>query len=72
MLQSYGFTIPDDSLRYDEAEGQWVLGEIDWEPLKRTMANGGPESARRIANARSNWVETQWVRDALARVSEPV
>ena len=69
LLQSYGFTIPDPSLHYDDDAKRWVLGEIDWEPLKRTIANGGPDSARRIANARTNWVETQWVRDALDRVS---
>lgn len=71
MLHSYGFKVPDDSLYYDEEAKKWVLGEIDWEPLKRTLAMGGPDSARRIAEARKNWVETQWVRDALDRVSEP-
>jgi ring-1,2-phenylacetyl-CoA epoxidase subunit PaaA len=72
LLHSYNFTIPDDSLHYDQEANKWILGEIDWEPLKRTMANGGPDSARRIADARSNWEQTQWVRDALNRVSEPV
>lgn len=69
MLQSYGFTIPDPDLHYDETEGKWVIGEIDWEPLKRAIANGGPDSARRINNARSNWERTEWVRAALERVA---
>lgn len=69
LLQSYGFTIPDPGLHYDEAEAEWVAGPIDWEPLKATLANGGPDSARRIAEAADNWTRTAWVRDALDAVS---
>ncbi len=65
LLQGYGFKIPDDELRYDEASKKWLTSEIDWEPLKATMRNGGPDSRRRIANASANWSETRWVRDAL-------
>ncbi|MEM7286555.1 MAG: 1,2-phenylacetyl-CoA epoxidase subunit PaaA [Actinomycetota bacterium] len=68
LLQSYGFTIPDPDLRYDDAAGKWIVGEIDWEPLKRTMRQGGPDSARRIAEAKDNWERTRWVRSALDRV----
>lgn len=68
LLQSYGFTIPDPGLTYDDEAGRWVIGEIDWEPLKRTFAQGGPDSARRIGEASANWERTRWVRDALDRV----
>ncbi len=68
LLQSYGFTIPDPDLRHDDETGRWVVGEIDWEPLKQTMRQGGPDSARRIAEARDNWERTRWVRTALDRV----
>ena len=71
MIQSYGFTIPDPDLRYDDESKQWIIGEIDWEPLQRTIANGGPDSARRIGEASSNWERTRWVRDALDRVAVP-
>ncbi|MEL7157339.1 MAG: 1,2-phenylacetyl-CoA epoxidase subunit PaaA [Actinomycetota bacterium] len=68
MLHGYGFTIPDPELRYDEDEGRWIMGEIDWEPLKRAIANGGPDSARRINDARHYWKRSAWVRDAMERV----
>ena len=68
LLQSYGFTIPDPDLHYDEDAAKWIVGEIDWEPLKRTMRQGGPDSARRIAEAKDNWERTRWVRAALDRV----
>ncbi len=67
MLHSYGFTIPDPDLRFDETTRKWVLGEIDWEPLKRTLANGGPDSTRRISEARDNYERSGWVREALAQ-----
>jgi len=65
LLQGYGFEIPDDNLRYDDDAGAWVTSDIDWEPLKATMRNGGPDSRRRIANAAANWSDTAWVRRAI-------
>ena len=67
MLHSYGFTVPDPGLHFDEAEQRWVAGEIDWEPLKKTFANVGPDSERRIAEASQHWERSRWVRDALAQ-----
>ncbi len=66
LLLSYGFTIPAPDLRYDENEHRWDVGPIDWEPLKRTLRQGGPDSARRIGDAAENWRRTAWVRRALA------
>ncbi|MEM9039861.1 MAG: 1,2-phenylacetyl-CoA epoxidase subunit PaaA [Actinomycetota bacterium] len=66
LLQGYGFRVPDDDLHQDD-DGRWVAGPIDWEPLKATMRQGGPDSARRIATAAANWADTAWVRDALTR-----
>jgi len=65
LLHGYGFEIPDAELRRDD-DGQWQIGEIDWAPLKATMRNGGPDSARRIRTAADNWADTSWVREALA------
>ncbi len=65
LLRGYGFSIPDDGLRYDDAAGRWVTSEIDWEPLKATMRQGGPDSRRRIETAAGNWADTAWVRAAL-------
>ncbi len=75
LLQSYGFTIPDDNLVYDESydngNGAWLTSDIDWEPLKATMRQGGPDSRRRIENAAANYADTAWVRRALERVGAP-
>lgn len=68
LLQGYGFTIPDPELRLDPDSGRWIMGTIDWEPLRRAMRNTGPDSARRIAEAARRWTDTAWVRDSLDRV----
>jgi ring-1,2-phenylacetyl-CoA epoxidase subunit PaaA len=65
LLQGYGFEIPDPELRRDDETGRWVIGEIDWEPLKATFANLGPDSTRRIDTARRAWDDSAWVRAAL-------
>ncbi len=65
LLQGYGFEIPDENLRFDDEQEAWVTSDIDWEPLKATMRNGGPDSRRRISNAAANWADTAWVREAL-------
>ena len=63
MLASYGFTVPDAGLTHDPETDTWTAGPIDWE--KRTLAQGGPDSARRIGEAAANWDATRWVREAL-------
>ncbi|MEZ5215377.1 MAG: 1,2-phenylacetyl-CoA epoxidase subunit PaaA [Ilumatobacteraceae bacterium] len=68
LLQGYGFELPDPELRFDESSGRWVAGTIDWEPLKATMRQGGPDSKRRIETAAKAWSDTAWVREALDAV----
>jgi len=65
LLMSYGFTVPDPGLTHDPGTDTWTAGPIDWEPLKLTLAQGGPDSTRRIGEAAANWADTRWVRDAL-------
>ncbi|MFQ5557914.1 MAG: hypothetical protein ACE5GB_10475 [Acidimicrobiales bacterium] len=42
-----------------------MTGEIDWEPLQATLANDGPDSARRIGDAARSRTATAWVREGL-------
>jgi ring-1,2-phenylacetyl-CoA epoxidase subunit PaaA len=70
LLISYGFTVPDPGLIHDPETDTWTAGPIDWEPLRQTLAMGGPDSARRIGDAAANWADTYWVRDALDAASD--
>ena len=72
MLQSYGFTVPAPDLSWDTEAERWDVGPIDWAPLERTLAHGGPDSARRIADAADNWNRTAWVRSAMENGRAPV
>lgn len=65
LLTGYGFTIPDPDLRHDPDTGRWEIGPIDWAPLRATLANLGPDSARRIGEAADSWHRSAWVRNAL-------
>ena len=65
MLHSYRFTVPAPELCWDGEKQRWDVGPIDWAPLQRTLAQGGPDSARRIAEAADNWARTAWVRSAM-------
>ena len=71
MLQNYGFTVPAPDLRWDVQAQRWDVGPIDWEPLERILAHGGPDSARRIAEAADNWAHTAWVRSAMENGRAP-
>jgi ring-1,2-phenylacetyl-CoA epoxidase subunit PaaA len=70
MLHDYGFSVPDPHLRQN-AEGRWVIGDIDWSALSATQSNVGEDSAERIAVARAAWTDTEWVRSALGLIDEP-
>ena len=58
LLDGYGFAPPDPDLRRDPETGRWVTGEIDWAPLRATLDNLGPDSARRIGDAARHWADT--------------
>ena len=69
LLHSYGFSVPDPALHYDDRARRWVTSPIDWAPLHATLENRGPESRQRIAAARDAHDASAWVRDALEQVA---
>ncbi|WP_419842990.1 1,2-phenylacetyl-CoA epoxidase subunit PaaA [Candidatus Poriferisodalis sp.] len=65
QLLAAGFTIPDPDLRQDPETGRWTSGEIDWDALKAAISGRGPDSARRLRDARTARHGAAWVRSAL-------
>ena len=57
-------TFPDPDLRYDEAEGQWRFGQIDWEEFRAVLAGNGPCNRERLEARRKAHEDGEWVRDA--------
>jgi ring-1,2-phenylacetyl-CoA epoxidase subunit PaaA len=60
-----GLTVPDPELRHDEATGRWHYTEPDWDELRSVVTGHGPMSQERLAFRRTNYDQTQWVRDAI-------
>ncbi|WP_455662450.1 1,2-phenylacetyl-CoA epoxidase subunit PaaA [Pradoshia sp.] len=65
-IHSLGFTVPDETLRFDEESGQWIYKQPDWTKLKLIARNEGPKSQERLNLRRSSYAANQWVREALA------
>lgn len=60
-----GLTLPDETLRYDEAERRWIYKEPDWEELRKIIRGQGPKTQERLALRRLSYDDAKWVRDAL-------
>ena len=54
------------AMRYDEAAGNWLSGEIDWDEFWRVVKGDGPCNAERLAARQKAHDDGQWVREALA------
>jgi ring-1,2-phenylacetyl-CoA epoxidase subunit PaaA len=65
-IRSLGFTIPDETLRFDEETGKWIYRQPDWTKLKLVAKNKGPKSQERLNLRRSSYEANRWVREALA------
>ena len=60
-----GLTIPDDSLRWNDAKGGYDFAEPDWHEFFEVLKGNGPCSTDRIATRRQAWDDGQWVREGL-------
>lgn len=69
-LQLLGLTLPDAELRYDDASGNWITSEIDWDEFKRVLSGNGPCNAERLTARREAHEQGAWVREALTAYAE--
>jgi ring-1,2-phenylacetyl-CoA epoxidase subunit PaaA len=59
-----GLTFPDSDLHFDETEGHWQFGTIDWDEFRRVLAGDGPCNRERLEARRKAHDDGAWVRDA--------
>ena len=59
-----GLTFPDPDLLFDESEGHWRFGAIDWDEFRRVLAGDGPCNHERLAARRKAHDDGAWVREA--------
>lgn len=69
-LQALDLSLPDPDLHYDEATGNWISGEIDWDEFWRVVKGDGPLNEERLADRRDAYENGRWVRQALQAYSE--
>jgi ring-1,2-phenylacetyl-CoA epoxidase subunit PaaA len=69
-LHALGLSVPDPDLTYDEASGNWISGEIDWDEFWRVIKGDGPMNAERLAARRKAHEDGHWVREALTAYAD--
>jgi ring-1,2-phenylacetyl-CoA epoxidase subunit PaaA len=66
LIQEYGIQVPDTGLRWDEAGGQYVYTEPDWDEFKRIIRGEGPKTRVRLDLRNRYHAQHHWVREAVA------
>lgn len=71
QLEALGMTAPDADLAWDEANGHYRFGEIDWAELNEVIHGRGQCNHERLQAKRKAWDDGSWVRDgAMAHASK--
>lgn len=65
-MHALGLSLPDPDLHFDDASGNWVSGEINWDEFWRVVKGDGPCNAERLEARRQAHADGLWVREALA------
>ena len=61
-----GLKIPDAELKWDEVDGHYRIGPIDWREFQRVINGDGPCNRQRLAHHRQVHEDGVWVREAIA------
>ncbi len=62
---SLGLKLPDETMNFDEASGQWIYRQPDWSKFKEIIKNKGPKSEERLRLRKISYETNAWVREAL-------
>jgi ring-1,2-phenylacetyl-CoA epoxidase subunit PaaA len=69
-LHTLGLSIPDIELHYDESQGHWITGAINWDEFWQVINGHGPCNRERMATRQQAQEKGAWVRAALAAYAE--
>jgi ring-1,2-phenylacetyl-CoA epoxidase subunit PaaA len=65
-----GLKMPDDQLAYDDEDGHYRFGEIDWQEFYDVLAGNGPCNRERLATRCKAHEDGAWVREAANAYAE--
>jgi len=69
-IHALGLSLPDPDLHFEEASGNWLYGDIDWEEFWQVVKGDGPCNAERLGARRKAHEDGEWVRKALTAYAE--
>jgi len=64
QVRAMNLTLPDLELRWDDENGRWRYGEIDWQEFWRVVRGHGPMNRERLSDRRAAHEGGRWVREA--------
>jgi ring-1,2-phenylacetyl-CoA epoxidase subunit PaaA len=64
QAKAMNLTLPDPELRWDEENGRWRHGDIDWDEFRRVVRGHGPMNRERLRDRRQAHERGRWVREA--------
>jgi len=70
QADALGLKVPDPDLAWNEAQGGYDFGEVDWEEFYAVVKGEGPVAKERIKARREAWESNAWVREAAAAYAE--
>ncbi len=70
QAQTFGLTIPDPKLRFNESTGHYEFGEINWNEFRNVINGRGPCNRDRLEAKRRAWENGRWVREAALAYAE--
>lgn len=65
-----GLTIPDPELKWNDANGHYDWGEIDWTEFWQVVGGNGPCNKERVATRKAAYDNGEWVREAANAYAE--
>lgn len=69
-LQALDIELPDPDLHYDEASGNWIFGEINWDEFWQVVKGNGPMNEARLKARIDAHENGRWVREAATAYAE--
>ncbi|EZP75776.1 phenylacetate-CoA oxygenase subunit PaaA [Parageobacillus genomosp. 1] len=71
-ILALGLKLPDETMHFDEKQGNWIYKQPDWNKFKEIIRNNGPKSKERLRLRELAYYHNAWVREALSGQSAAV
>jgi len=70
QIEALGLQMPDSELKWNEEQGRYDSGEINWEEFYQVINGSGPCNYQRLKHHKKAHKEGEWVREAVRAFQE--